>query len=47
MGLAIQNYGSAYARLAWPTQPIRQARKPDYSSLTPLFAYDNLSIKKT
>ena len=47
MGLIIQNYVSAYARLAWPTQPIGQARKQNYNSSTPPFAYGNLSIKKT
>ena len=46
MGPATLNPRSVYARLAWPTHLIGQARKLVYNSSGLLFVYDNLRIKR-
>ena len=48
MGPTVLNPKSAYAMLAIDNAIlVGQARKPIYNSLTSLFVYGNLSIKKT
>jgi hypothetical protein len=46
-GIRVLKSRSTYARLAWPTILVGQARKLTFDSLAPLFVYIVVSINKT
>ena len=45
-GLVVLNPGSTYARLGCPAHLSRTSKKVYFNSSTPLFVYDNLSVKE-